>query len=146
MGRNISNLLPLLLTPFPSIRAICAQWIGRTKRGDDRPLLRELAKDLQTEIARMEPWQAIARSQEKTEAFVKFTAEAFLQMLLITTIRGPFRAGTPTEFENRTFVDRRPDAFKYDMRPVCAGPALPGFIHKKIHYEAHDRKLPESLV
>lgn len=35
------------------------------------------AKDLQTEIARLEPWQAIARSQEKTEEFVKFTAEAF---------------------------------------------------------------------
>jgi DNA sulfur modification protein DndE len=35
------------------------------------------AKDLQTEIARLEPWQVIARSQEKTEEFVKFTAEAF---------------------------------------------------------------------
>jgi DNA sulfur modification protein DndE len=35
------------------------------------------AKDLQTEIARMEPWQVVARSSEKTEEFVKFTAEAF---------------------------------------------------------------------
>ncbi len=35
------------------------------------------AKDLQTEIARLEPWQVIARSQDKTEDFVKFTAEAF---------------------------------------------------------------------
>ena len=35
------------------------------------------AKDLQTEIARLEPWQVIARSTEKTEEFVKFTAEAF---------------------------------------------------------------------
>ncbi|MFC1583333.1 DndE family protein [Candidatus Neomarinimicrobiota bacterium] len=35
------------------------------------------AKDLQTEIARLEPWQAISRSTEKTEEFVKFTAEAF---------------------------------------------------------------------
>ena len=35
------------------------------------------AKDLQTEVARLEPWQVIARSQEKTEEFVKFTAEAF---------------------------------------------------------------------
>lgn len=35
------------------------------------------AKDLQTEIARLEPWQVISRSQEKTEEFVKFTAEAF---------------------------------------------------------------------
>ncbi len=35
------------------------------------------AKDLQTEIARMEPWQVISRSPEKTEEFVKFTAEAF---------------------------------------------------------------------
>ena len=35
------------------------------------------AKDLQTEIARLEPWQVVARSQEKTEEFVKFTAEAF---------------------------------------------------------------------
>ncbi|MEI6126564.1 MAG: DUF1832 domain-containing protein, partial [Pseudomonadota bacterium] len=35
------------------------------------------AKDLQTEVARLEPWQVIARSPEKTEEFVKFTAEAF---------------------------------------------------------------------
>ena len=35
------------------------------------------AKDLQTEIARLEPWQVVARSLEKTEEFVKFTAEAF---------------------------------------------------------------------
>jgi len=35
------------------------------------------AKDLQIEIARLEPFQAIARSEEKTEEFVKFTAEAF---------------------------------------------------------------------
>ncbi|MFC1895631.1 DndE family protein [Thermodesulfobacteriota bacterium] len=35
------------------------------------------SKDLQTEIARLEPWQVIARSSEKTEEFVKFTAEAF---------------------------------------------------------------------
>jgi hypothetical protein len=35
------------------------------------------AKDLQTEIARLERWQVVARSPEKTEEFVKFTAEAF---------------------------------------------------------------------
>lgn len=35
------------------------------------------ARDLQTEIARLEPWQVVARSQDKTEEFVKFTAEAF---------------------------------------------------------------------
>lgn len=35
------------------------------------------AKELQTEIARQEPWQVISRSPEKTEEFVKFTAEAF---------------------------------------------------------------------
>ena len=35
------------------------------------------ARELQTEIARLEPWQVIARSLEKTEEFVKFTAEAF---------------------------------------------------------------------
>jgi DNA sulfur modification protein DndE len=35
------------------------------------------AKDLQTEIARLEPWQVVSRSSEKTEEFVKFTAEAF---------------------------------------------------------------------
>jgi DNA sulfur modification protein DndE len=35
------------------------------------------AKDLQVEIARLEPWQVIERSPEKTEEFVKFTAEAF---------------------------------------------------------------------
>lgn len=37
------------------------------------------ARDLQTEIARLEPWQVIARSSEKTEEFVKFTAEAFFK-------------------------------------------------------------------
>lgn len=37
----------------------------------------KIAKDLQTEISRLEPWQVIARAQEKTEEFVKFTAEAF---------------------------------------------------------------------
>ncbi|MBX9719436.1 MAG: ATP-binding protein, partial [Microbacteriaceae bacterium] len=35
------------------------------------------AKDLQTEIARQEPFQVISRSPNKTEEFVKFTAEAF---------------------------------------------------------------------
>ena len=37
------------------------------------------AKDLQTEIARLEPWQVITRSPNKTEEFVKFTAEAFFR-------------------------------------------------------------------
>jgi DNA sulfur modification protein DndE len=35
------------------------------------------AKDLQAEIARLEPWQAISRSQDKKDEFIKFTAEAF---------------------------------------------------------------------
>jgi DNA sulfur modification protein DndE len=35
------------------------------------------ARELQTEIARLEPWQVISRSPGKTEEFVKFTAEAF---------------------------------------------------------------------
>lgn len=35
------------------------------------------AKELQVEIARLEPWQVIMRSQDKTEEFAKFTAEAF---------------------------------------------------------------------
>jgi hypothetical protein len=35
------------------------------------------AKDLQTEVSRLEPWQVVTRSPEKTEEFVKFTAEAF---------------------------------------------------------------------
>ena len=35
------------------------------------------AKELQVEIARLEPWQVIMRGQDKTEEFVKFTAEAF---------------------------------------------------------------------
>lgn len=37
------------------------------------------AKELQTEIARLEPWQVIARSPEKTQEFVKFVAEAFFK-------------------------------------------------------------------
>lgn len=35
------------------------------------------AKELQMEIARLEPWQVISRSSDKMEEFVKFTAEAF---------------------------------------------------------------------
>jgi DNA sulfur modification protein DndE len=35
------------------------------------------AKDLQMEIARLEPWQVVSRNTDKTEEFVKFTAEAF---------------------------------------------------------------------
>ena len=35
------------------------------------------AKDLQVEVARLEPWQVISRSQDRTEGFVKFAAEAF---------------------------------------------------------------------
>lgn len=35
------------------------------------------AKELQMEIARLEPWQVVSRSSDKTEEFVKFTAEAF---------------------------------------------------------------------
>lgn len=35
------------------------------------------AKELQTEIARLEPWQVVSRSNDKTDEFVKFTAEAF---------------------------------------------------------------------
>jgi hypothetical protein len=34
----------------------------------------------------------------------------------------------------------------YGIRPAYAGPALPGFIHKKVHYEVHDRKLPQIFV
>ena len=37
------------------------------------------AKDLQVEVARLEPWQVISRSQERSEGFVKFKAEAFYQ-------------------------------------------------------------------
>jgi hypothetical protein len=35
------------------------------------------AKELQTEIARLEPWQVVTRGQGRTEEFAKFTAEAF---------------------------------------------------------------------
>lgn len=35
------------------------------------------AKDLQSEIARLEPWQVVARSSVKTEEFTKFIAESF---------------------------------------------------------------------
>ena len=35
------------------------------------------AKDLQSEIAKLEPFQVISRSNIKTEEFTKFTAEPF---------------------------------------------------------------------
>ena len=37
------------------------------------------AKDLQTEVARLEPFQVISRGMNKTDEFVKFKAEAFYQ-------------------------------------------------------------------
>ena len=37
----------------------------------------KLPKDLQSEIARLEPWQVVARSSVKTEEFTKFIAESF---------------------------------------------------------------------
>ena len=37
------------------------------------------AKDLQTEVARLEPFQVISRGMSKTDEFVKFKAEAFYQ-------------------------------------------------------------------
>lgn len=39
---------------------------------------KKTAKELQMEIARLEPWQVVSRSPVKTEEFTKFTAEAFL--------------------------------------------------------------------
>ena len=38
---------------------------------------KKTAKELQIEIARLEPWQVVSRSPDKTKEFVKFTAEAF---------------------------------------------------------------------
>jgi DNA sulfur modification protein DndE len=35
------------------------------------------AKDLETEISRLEPFQVVSRGQDKTQDFTKFTAEAF---------------------------------------------------------------------
>jgi hypothetical protein len=35
------------------------------------------ARDLQVEVARLEPWQVISRSQDRAEGFVKFMADAF---------------------------------------------------------------------
>ena len=35
------------------------------------------AKELQTEISKLEPWQVIGRGIDKKDEFVKFTAEAF---------------------------------------------------------------------
>ena len=37
------------------------------------------AKELQMEIARLEPWQVVTRGKDQTEEFTKFTAEAFYQ-------------------------------------------------------------------
>lgn len=41
-------------------------------------------KELQTEIARLEPWKVVSRSVDKTEEFVKFTAETFYKKILNT--------------------------------------------------------------
>lgn len=39
----------------------------------------KVAKDLQVEIARLEPWQVISRSYTTSDEYVKFTAEAFFK-------------------------------------------------------------------
>jgi hypothetical protein len=40
-----SQFAALAADPVPFVRTICAYWLGRTKRDDDLPLLRELGKD-----------------------------------------------------------------------------------------------------
>jgi HEAT repeat protein len=45
-----SQLAAFAADTIPSIRAICAQWIGRTKRDENLPPLRELAKDQNSEV------------------------------------------------------------------------------------------------
>jgi HEAT repeat protein len=40
-----SQFAALAGDPTPSVGTICAYWIGRTKSGDDLPLVRELARD-----------------------------------------------------------------------------------------------------
>jgi hypothetical protein len=45
-----SQFATLAADQVPSIRAICAQWIGRTKREEDLPLLRGLAMDQDSDV------------------------------------------------------------------------------------------------
>jgi HEAT repeat protein len=54
-----SQFAALATDPVPSIRAICAQWIARTKREEDLPLLRKLAKDEERAV-RAEAVRALA--------------------------------------------------------------------------------------
>src|SRR5207237_4102790 len=37
----------------------------------------KVARELETEISRLEPFQVVSRSEDKTQDFTKFTAEAF---------------------------------------------------------------------
>src|SRR5208283_3926961 len=45
-----SQFAALAIDPVPFIRVICGQWIGRTKRDEDLPLLRELVKDQEWQV------------------------------------------------------------------------------------------------
>jgi HEAT repeat protein len=54
-----SHFAALAVDLVPSIRAICAQWIGRTIREEDLPLLRKLAKD-EKRAVRAEAVRALA--------------------------------------------------------------------------------------
>jgi hypothetical protein len=54
----------------PSIRAICAQWIGRAERNEDLPLLRYLVKDSGLDVRRA-----------ALEALGKFSKEGILPLL-----------------------------------------------------------------
>jgi hypothetical protein len=60
-----SQFATLADDPVPSVRRICAQWIGRTKDDDDLPLLRNLAKDQDHDVrtAAMEALASFARPE-----------------------------------------------------------------------------------
>lgn len=55
---------------------LCRKVIERLDGGSDSSETAAMEVQLR-EIARLEPWQVVSRSSDKTEEFVKFTAEAF---------------------------------------------------------------------
>jgi len=69
-----SQFATLAADPVPFIRVLCAQWIGRTKRDDDLPLLRELAED--------QDWRVRARVVEALASFSRAEDLSLLRELV----------------------------------------------------------------
>jgi len=71
------NILKIINRNYWNLHIIQCESVSASSIQEILRCNQKTVKDLETEIALLESWQVISRSQEKTEEFVKFTAEAF---------------------------------------------------------------------